>query len=153
MPADFPIQVDEDEETVTGASQLPARLRAGEGSSLLSQQVRHSAWCLAAGGNQRCHPQPTCRAPPFPPPHVVAAGIPQRMLLDWLAEYRHCKQPQGWALPAQSWWTDQVGGRACWRAPRAAGEGGSELRGRAGRPAQLLPHRRQLALLHVLPTV
>lgn len=30
------------------------------------------------------------------------------MLLDYLADYRHCKQAAGWTLPAFTWWTDQV---------------------------------------------
>lgn len=47
------------------------------------------------------HTRPRTTAP-------VAAGIPQRMLLDYLAALRHCKQPQGWSLPAHSWWTDQA---------------------------------------------
>ena len=39
---------------------------------------------------------------------TVAAGVPQRMLLDYLAEYRMGKQPDGWSLPAYSWFVDQV---------------------------------------------
>ncbi|KAL4438020.1 hypothetical protein ABPG77_004241 [Micractinium sp. CCAP 211/92] len=43
---------------------------------------------------------------------TVAAGIPQRMLLDYLADYRYGRQPAGWVLPAFSWWTDQTIGGA-----------------------------------------
>ncbi len=39
----------------------------------------------------------------------MAAGVPQRLLLDYLAEYTHWKQPAGWTLPAFSWFIDQVG--------------------------------------------
>ena len=51
--------------------------------------------------------------PMLPPTRAVAAGIPQRMLLDYLSEYRHCKQAAGWTLPAFTWWTDQVGPAGC----------------------------------------
>lgn len=66
---------------------------------------------------------PPCHPPthiPLPPACAVAAGIPQRMLLDYLAEYRHCTQAAGWTLPAFTWWTDQVGGRRLlWRGVEA----------------------------------
>ena len=42
---------------------------------------------------------------------TVAAGIPQRMLLEYLAGYTYWKQPDGWTLPAFSWFVDQtIGG-------------------------------------------
>lgn len=46
----------------------------------------------------------TC-LPPFPalPPCSVAAGITQRVLLDYLSEYKYWKQRAGWTLPAFSW--------------------------------------------------
>lgn len=46
----------------------------------------------------------TCQ-PPFPalPPCSVAAGITQRVLLDYLSEYKYWKQRSGWTLPAFSW--------------------------------------------------
>ena len=61
-------------------------------------------------------PAPTLTPPPGFPIVVdeerrtvtVAAGVPQRMLLDYLAEYRMGKQPDGWSLPAYSWFVDQV---------------------------------------------
>jgi FAD/FMN-containing dehydrogenase len=61
-------------------------------------------------------PAPTLAPPPGFPIAVdeerrtvtVAAGVPQRMLLDYLAEYRMGKQPDGWSLPAYSWFVDQV---------------------------------------------
>ena len=34
---------------------------------------------------------------------TVGAGITQRVLLDYLAEYKYWKQPSGWTLPAFSW--------------------------------------------------
>ena len=34
---------------------------------------------------------------------TVAAGITQRVLLDYLAESKYWKQPSGWTLPAFSW--------------------------------------------------
>lgn len=43
---------------------------------------------------------------------TVAAGIPQRMLLGYLAEYTHESQPEGWVLPAFSWFVDQTIGGA-----------------------------------------
>ncbi|KAI7844538.1 hypothetical protein COHA_001896 [Chlorella ohadii] len=44
---------------------------------------------------------------------TVAAGITQRVLLDYLAEYKYWKQPSGWTLPAFSWFLDQtIGGAA-----------------------------------------
>lgn len=63
-----------------------------------------------------CQPLPSLHAPFIPPTPIhppttrpaVAAGVPQRMLLDWLAEYRYAKNPSGWILPAQSWFIDQV---------------------------------------------
>jgi FAD/FMN-containing dehydrogenase len=54
---------------------------------------------------------------------TVAAGIPQRVLLDYLAEYRHWKQPNGWSLPAYSWFIDQTMGGAV-----ATGTHGSSMR-------------------------
>lgn len=92
-PANFPIQVDEAARTVTGAG-------VGLGGSL---------------GLGHCCVLP-CRTllPQMRSSHIplvlcaVAAGVPQRMLLDYLADYRHCKQAAGWTLPAFTWWTDQV---------------------------------------------
>ena len=43
---------------------------------------------------------------------TVAAGVPQRMLLDYLANYRYWKNPSGWVLPAHSWFIDQTIGGA-----------------------------------------
>ncbi|KAL6772376.1 hypothetical protein ACKKBG_A29975 [Auxenochlorella protothecoides x Auxenochlorella symbiontica] len=43
---------------------------------------------------------------------TVAAGVPQRVLLDYLSEYRHGTQPAGWTLPAFSWFIDQTIGGA-----------------------------------------
>ncbi len=43
---------------------------------------------------------------------TVAAGIPQRALLDYLSEYTHGKEPNGWTLPAFSWFIDQTIGGA-----------------------------------------
>jgi FAD/FMN-containing dehydrogenase len=53
---------------------------------------------------------------------TVEAGIPQRMLLDYLAEYTHWKEPAGWTLPAFSWFLDQSIGGAV-----ATGTHGSSL--------------------------
>ena len=36
---------------------------------------------------------------------TVAAGVPQRMLLKDLAEYRYWKEPNGWTIPAFSWFS------------------------------------------------
>lgn len=38
----------------------------------------------------------------------VQAGIPQRILLDYLSDYVHWKEPKGWTLPAFSWFIDQT---------------------------------------------
>ena len=38
----------------------------------------------------------------------VNAGIPQRILLDYLSEYTHWNEPKGWTLPAFSWFIDQT---------------------------------------------
>lgn len=38
----------------------------------------------------------------------VQAGIPQRILLDFLSEYIHWNEPKGWTLPAFSWFIDQT---------------------------------------------
>lgn len=54
---------------------------------------------------------------------TVAAGIPQRMLLDYLSEYTHWQQPKGWVLPAFSWYIDQTIGGAV-----ATGTHGSSMR-------------------------
>jgi len=54
---------------------------------------------------------------------TVAAGIPQRMLLNYLSEYRYWKEPAGWALPAFSWFIDQTIGGAV-----ATGTHGSSMR-------------------------
>ncbi|PSC67957.1 peptidase C69 [Micractinium conductrix] len=54
---------------------------------------------------------------------TVAAGMPQRLLLDYLSEYVHWKQPQGWTLPAFTWWTDQTVGGAV-----ATGSHGSSMK-------------------------
>ena len=43
---------------------------------------------------------------------TVAAGIPQRQLLDYLSEYTYWSQPEGWTLPAFSWFIDQTIGGA-----------------------------------------
>ncbi|RMZ54692.1 hypothetical protein APUTEX25_003070 [Auxenochlorella protothecoides] len=43
---------------------------------------------------------------------TVAAGVPQRMLLDYLSKYTAYKQPAGWTLPAFSWFIDQTIGGA-----------------------------------------
>lgn len=39
---------------------------------------------------------------------TVAGGIPQRMLLDYLANYTQYGEPRGWVLPAFSWFIDQT---------------------------------------------
>jgi len=39
---------------------------------------------------------------------TVASGIPQRILLDYLSDYVHWKEPRGWILPAFSWFIDQT---------------------------------------------
>ena len=54
---------------------------------------------------------------------TVAAGIPQRMLLEYLSEYRYWKQPEGWTLPAFSWFIDQTIGGAI-----STGTHGSSMR-------------------------
>jgi hypothetical protein len=54
---------------------------------------------------------------------TVAAGIPQRMLLNYLSEYRYWKEPAGWTLPAFSWFIDQTVGGAV-----ATGTHGSSMR-------------------------
>ena len=43
---------------------------------------------------------------------TVAAGVPQRMLLEYLSEYKYGSQPEGWVLPAFSWFVDQTIGGA-----------------------------------------
>ena len=43
---------------------------------------------------------------------TVSAGIPQRMLLEYLAEYRYGSEPAGWTLPAFSFFIDQTIGGA-----------------------------------------
>ena len=43
---------------------------------------------------------------------TVAAGIPQRQLLEYLSEYTHWNEPEGWTLPAFSWFIDQTIGGA-----------------------------------------
>jgi hypothetical protein len=43
---------------------------------------------------------------------TVAAGISQRHLLQYLAAYTHWNQPDGWTLPAFSWFIDQTVGGA-----------------------------------------
>ncbi len=117
-PAGFPIQVDEAERTVTGGW---ADGWAGESA----WQVAHAPWLNFDRPMRRklCHWLP-CSARPCSPvatahkllpthPHpAVSAGVPQRMLLDYLAAYNHCKQPAGWTLPAFTWWTDQTIGGA-----------------------------------------
>lgn len=54
---------------------------------------------------------------------TVAAGVPQRMLLEYLSQYRYWKQPEGWSLPAFSWFIDQTIGGAV-----ATGSHGSSMR-------------------------
>lgn len=54
---------------------------------------------------------------------TVAAGIPQRELLDYLSSYTHWKQPSGWTLPAFSWFIDQTIGGAV-----STGTHGSSMR-------------------------
>ncbi|PSC73887.1 L-gulonolactone oxidase [Micractinium conductrix] len=39
---------------------------------------------------------------------TVAAGITQRRVLDYLADYKYWKEPAGWTLPAFSWYIDQT---------------------------------------------
>jgi FAD/FMN-containing dehydrogenase len=53
---------------------------------------------------------------------TVAAGIPQRALLEYLSEYTYGKEPNGWTLPAFSWFIDQTIGGAV-----ATGTHGSSL--------------------------
>ena len=53
----------------------------------------------------------------------VAAGIPQRILLDYLSDYVDWKEPKGWTLPAFSWFIDQTIGGAV-----ATGTHGSSMR-------------------------
>lgn len=43
---------------------------------------------------------------------TVAAGVPQRMLLDYLSNYTQYGEPRGWVLPAFSWFIDQTIGGA-----------------------------------------
>ncbi len=43
---------------------------------------------------------------------TVAAGLSQRHILDYLGAYTHWKQPDGWTLPAFSWFIDQTIGGA-----------------------------------------
>lgn len=43
---------------------------------------------------------------------TVAAGVTQRQLLDYLAGYKTSESPQGWTLPAFSWFIDQTMGGA-----------------------------------------
>ncbi|EFN57507.1 hypothetical protein CHLNCDRAFT_143085 [Chlorella variabilis] len=43
---------------------------------------------------------------------TVAAGIPQRLLLDYLSEYRHWKEPAGGRLHSFTWYTEQTIGGA-----------------------------------------
>ena len=43
---------------------------------------------------------------------TVAAGIPQRQLLDYLSDYTYGSNPEGWTLPAFSWFIDQTIGGA-----------------------------------------
>jgi FAD/FMN-containing dehydrogenase len=43
---------------------------------------------------------------------TVAAGIPQRQLLDYLSDYTYWSEPEGWTLPAFSWFIDQTIGGA-----------------------------------------
>lgn len=53
----------------------------------------------------------------------VLAGIPQRVLLDYLATYTLGREPLGWTLPAFSWFIDQTIGGAV-----STGTHGSTLR-------------------------
>ena len=39
---------------------------------------------------------------------TVAGGISQRHILDYLAKYTHWNEPNGWTLPAFSWFVDQT---------------------------------------------
>ena len=43
---------------------------------------------------------------------TVAAGISQRMLLEYLSEYKYGSEPSGWTLPAFSYFIDQTIGGA-----------------------------------------
>jgi FAD/FMN-containing dehydrogenase len=43
---------------------------------------------------------------------TVAAGVPQRLLLQYLAGYTHWANSDGWTLPAYSWFIDQTIGGA-----------------------------------------
>ncbi|GMH44322.1 hypothetical protein BSKO_12256 [Bryopsis sp. KO-2023] len=54
---------------------------------------------------------------------TVAAGVSQRQVLDFLADYRYGLNPEGWTLPAFSWFIDQTIGGAV-----ATGSHGSSLR-------------------------
>ena len=54
---------------------------------------------------------------------TVAGGVPQRVVLDYLAEYRYWKQPNGWTLPSYAWFIDQTMAGAV-----ATGTHGSSLR-------------------------
>lgn len=54
---------------------------------------------------------------------TVAAGIPQRLLLDYLSSYTYWKEKSGWTLPAFSWFIDQTIGGAV-----ATGTHGSSMR-------------------------
>lgn len=86
------------------------------GASVPARQLTEE--CASHGHHPHPHanPLPSLHAPFIPPTPIhppttrpaVAAGVPQRMLLDWLAEYRYAKNPSGWILPAQSWFIDQV---------------------------------------------
>ncbi|KAK9838533.1 hypothetical protein WJX81_005953 [Elliptochloris bilobata] len=54
---------------------------------------------------------------------TVAAGVPQRIFLDYLAAYKTAKAPLGYSIPASPWYIDQTVGGAV-----ATGTHGSSLR-------------------------
>ena len=64
---------------------------------------------------------------------TVAAGLTQRHVLDYLGAYTHWKQPDGWTLPAFSWYIDQTIGGAVATATHGStfrwGSLSSQLRG------------------------
>lgn len=100
VPDSFPIQVDELEQTVRG--------EAGRGLLLLLLAVVRLRGACRRGtlvaiallvDDDTNGLQLSCTTPQ----PAVAAGITQRVLLDYLAEYKYWKQPSGWTLPAFTW--------------------------------------------------
>lgn len=87
LPDDFPILVNETLQTVDGMKYLWGSVcRTQVNSSKLSDRPIY----------------------PFP----VSAGVPQRVLLNYLAKYKNGAEPMGWTLPAFSWFIDQTIGGA-----------------------------------------